>query len=192
MTTLTLVLLGLAVLVAALLAYVATRPDAFRIERSQRILGNAGAVFDRIDDLREFNRWNPFAAADPSVKIVYSGADRGTGAAYEWDSTGRAGKGRMTIVESQAARKVVMRLEFLEPFTATNTAEFSLVSEGPVTNITWAMTGTYGFVQKLFGLVFDSDKMVGGEFARGLASLKNLVEASGENARGESQRAAAA
>jgi hypothetical protein len=176
MTTLTLVLLGLVALVAALVAYVASRPDAFRIERSQRIRANADAVFARINDLREFNTWNPFAAADPSTKIVYSGPSRGTGAAYEWDSTGRAGQGRMTIVEAQTARKVVMRLEFLKPFTATNTAEFSIVSEGAVTNITWAMTGTCGFVHKLCGLVFNSDKMVGGEFAKGLASLKHLVE----------------
>ena len=83
----------------------------------------------------------------------------------------------MTIVESQTPRKVTMRLEFLRPFVATNTAEFSLASEGAVTNVTWAMTGTYGFVHKLFGIVFDCDKMVGGEFAKGLASLKNLVEA---------------
>ena len=176
MTTLTLVLLGLVVVIGALVAYVATLPDAFRIERSQQIHANAATVFARIDDLREFNAWNPFAVADPSTRIVYSGPSRGTGAAYEWDSTGRGGKGRMTVVESQTARKVVMRLEFLKPFTATNTAEFSLVSEGPVTNITWAMTGTCGFVHKLCGLVFNSDKMVGGEFAKGLASLKDLVE----------------
>ena len=181
MTTPTLVLLGLVVLIGALVAYVATLPDAFRIERSQRIRANADAVFARINDLREFNTWNPFAATDPSVQIVYSGPSRGTGAAYEWDSTGRAGKGRMTVVDSQTARKVVMRLEFLKPFTATNTAEFLLVSEGPETKITWAMTGSCGFVHKLCGLVFNSDKMVGGEFARGLASLKNLVEARAGN-----------
>jgi Polyketide cyclase / dehydrase and lipid transport len=181
MTTLTLVLLGLVALVAALVAYVASRPDAFRIERSQRIRANADAVFARISDLREFNTWNPFAAADPSTKIVYSGPSRGTGAAYEWDSTGRAGQGRMTVVESQTARKVVMRLEFLKPFTATNTAEFSLVSDGAVTHVTWAMTGTCGFVHKLCGLVFNSDKMVGGEFAKGLASLKDIVESPRRN-----------
>ena len=49
-----------------------------------------------------------------------------------------------------------------------------------VTNITWAMTGTCGFVHKLFGLVFNSDKMVGGEFAKGLASLKSLVGAAAQ------------
>lgn len=177
MSTVTVVLLGLVVLVGAFLAYVASRPGAFRIERSQRIRGSADAIFARIDNLREFNTWNPFAAADPSAKIVYSGPSRGVGASYEWDSTGRAGKGRMTIVESQTPRKVNMRLEFLRPFVATNTAEFSLASEGSVTNVTWAMTGTYSFVHKLFGIVFSSDKMVGGEFAKGLASLRNLVEA---------------
>lgn len=182
MTTLTLVLLGLVALVAALVAYVASRPDAFRIERSQRIRANADAVFARVNDLREFNTWNPFAAADPSAQLVYSGPSRGPGAAYEWDSTGRAGKGRMTVVEAQTPRKVVMRLEFLKPFTATNTAEFSLVSEGATTNVTWAMTGTCSFVHKLCGLVFNSDKMVGGEFAKGLASLKSLLEGEGAKA----------
>jgi len=177
MSTVTVVLLCLVVLVGAFLAYVASRPGAFRIERSQRIRGSADAIFARIDNLREFNTWNPFAAPDPTLKIVYSGPSRGVGASYEWDSTGRAGKGRMTIVESQTPRKVIMRLEFLRPFVATNNAEFSLASEGSVTNVTWAMTGTYGFVHKLFGIVFSSDKMVGGEFAKGLASLKNLVEA---------------
>ena len=177
MSTLTLVLLGLFVLVAAFIAYVAARHGDFRIERSQRIRASADAVFARIDDLRQFNTWNPFASADPGANIVYSGGSRGIGAAYEWDSTGKAGKGRMTVVESQPARKVVMRLEFMRPYVATNTAVFSIASEGPETNITWSMTGCNSFVHKLFSTVFDMDKMVGGEFAKGLTSLKQQVEA---------------
>lgn len=176
MSTLTLVLLAILVLVAAFLAYVAAKPDDFRIERSQRIRGSADAVFARIDDLRQFNSWNPFAAADPGVKIVYSGQSRGIGAAYEWDSAGKSGKGRMTVVESQAPRTVVMRLEFMRPMVATNTAVFSVASDGPVTNVSWAMTGCSGFLHKLFGTFFSMDKMVGGEFAKGLASLKSQIE----------------
>ena len=97
MTTLTLVLLGLVVVIGALVAYVATLPDAFRIERSQQIRANADTVFARIDDLREFNAWNPFAVADPSTRIVYSGPSRGTGAAYEWDSTGPVSYTHLTL-----------------------------------------------------------------------------------------------
>jgi len=158
---------------------VASKPDDFKIERSQRIRGSADAVFARINDLREFNSWNPFAAAvDSSTKIVYSTQSRGIGAAYEWDSEGKAGKGRMTVVESQPPRTVVMRLEFVKPFVATNTAVFSVASEGPVTNVTWAMTGCTGFLHKLFSTFVSMDKMVGGEFAKGLAHLKGLVESS--------------
>jgi hypothetical protein len=65
MTTLTLVLLGILVLVAAFIAYVAAKSGDFKIERSARIRASADAVFARINDLREFNSWNPFAAADP-------------------------------------------------------------------------------------------------------------------------------
>jgi hypothetical protein len=176
MSTLTLVLLGLFVVVAAFLAYVAAKPDDFKIERSQRIRGSADAVFARINDLREFNSWNPFAAADPGAKIVYSRQSHGIGAAYEWDSAGKAGKGRMTVVESRPPRTVVMRLEFLKPFVATNTAAFSVATDGPVTNVTWAMTGCTSFLHKLFGTFVSMDKMVGGEFAKGLASLKGLIE----------------
>jgi hypothetical protein len=183
MSTLTLVLLGLFVLVATFVAYVAARPSDFRIERSQRIRASADAVFARINDLRQFNSWNPFAAADPGAHIVYSDRSRGVGAAYEWDSTGKAGKGRMTVVESQAPRTVVMRLEFLRPIVATNTAVFSVASEGPVTNVTWAMTGCSGFVHKLFGVFFSMDRMVGGEFAKGLTTLKRLVESSATTAK---------
>lgn len=176
MSALAIVFLVLIVALAAFLIYVATRPGEFRIERSQHINASPQDVFARVNDLRIFNSWNPFAAADPTVTIVYSGQDRGTGAIYEWDSAGKAGKGRMTIIESQASSKVVMRLEFLKPFVATNTAVFSIAGEGSETRISWAMTGCSGFVHKLFGTLFSMDKMVGGEFAKGLASLKALVE----------------
>jgi hypothetical protein len=76
-----------------------------------------------------------------------------------------------------------MRLEFLKPMVATNTAVFSVASEGAVTNVTWAMTGCSGFLHKLFGTFFSMDKMVGGEFAKGLASLKSLVESDAAAAR---------
>jgi Polyketide cyclase / dehydrase and lipid transport len=176
MSILAVVFLVLLVALAAFLLYVATRPDEFRIERSERIHASPQTVFARVNDLRIFNSWNPFAAADPTVKIVYSGQDRGTGAVYEWDSAGKAGKGRMTILESEAPSKVVMRLEFVKPFVATNTVVFSIAGAGSEANITWTMTGYSGFLHKLFGLLFSMDKTVGGEFSKGLANLKALLE----------------
>lgn len=171
-----LVALLLAVAIAGFLVYVALKPSDFRITRSQSIEAAPEAVFAYINDLHGFNTWNPFAQGDPGLKIDYSGPQSGKGAAYVWDSTGKTGKGRMEITESSAASRVVMRLQFLKPFSATNTAELTLVPAGSATTVTWTMTGRSPYAHKLMGTIFNMDKMVGGEFEKGLVSLKALAE----------------
>jgi carbon monoxide dehydrogenase subunit G len=166
----------LVVAIAAFLVYVALKPADFRIARSQSIKATPEAAFALINDLHGFNSWNPFAQGDPALKIDYSGPLSGKGAAYVWDSTGKTGKGRIEITDSSAPSRVVMRLEFLKPMTATNTAEFTLVPSGSTTTVTWSMTGRNPYMHKLMGTIFNMDKMVGGEFEKGLVSLKALVE----------------
>jgi len=38
------------------------------------------------------------------------------------------------------------------------------------------MSGKNNFVGKVFGLIVDCDKMIGGQFEKGLAQMKSLVE----------------
>jgi carbon monoxide dehydrogenase subunit G len=170
------IVIVLVVAVVAFLAYVATKPDKFRIARTQTINAAPEEVFGLINDLRRFNTWNPFALADPLIKINYIGAATGAGASFDWDSVGKAGRGRIEITEAAAPFRVSMQLEFIKPFAATNSAEFTLIPEGRTTRVTWAMTGRIAYPHKLMGTIFNMDKMVGGEFANGLANLKALAE----------------
>jgi hypothetical protein len=55
--------------------------------------------------------------------------------------------------------------------------EFSFKPEGDKTVVTWAMYGTNNFIGKAVSLLMNCDKMVGGQFEKGLASIKTLVEA---------------
>jgi hypothetical protein len=45
-----------------------------------------------------------------------------------------------------------------------------------VTSVTWAMTGKNIFIGKLMSVFMNMDKMVGNDFATGLASLKTTAE----------------
>src|SRR5262249_40267255 len=83
----------------------------------------------------------------------------------------QVGEGRMTITDSQPAKSLVIRLEFLKPFAATNTAQFDLAPEGSGTKVTWSMSGNNNFVAKTFSVFMDVDKLVGADFERGLANL---------------------
>lgn len=169
------VLAVIAALVVAFLIYVALQPTDFRVERTVEIRARPEKVFPLIDNLLQFNTWNPWAKADPSSVITYSGPAEGVGAAYTW-SGGKSGAGRMQVATSTPPAMVTMTLDFTKPFAANNMAEFTLVPHGASTAVTWAMTGRRPFSHKLIGSIVNMDKMVGGEFAKGLADLKATVE----------------
>ena len=83
----------------------------------------------------------------------------------------------MTLTDGRPHELIRIKLEFLKPIAATNTAEFIFKSEGNQTVVTWSMSGTNNFVSKAICLFMNMDKMVGGDFERGLAQMKAVVEA---------------
>jgi carbon monoxide dehydrogenase subunit G len=169
-------LIVVAVLVVVLVVVVALQPATFRVARSATIAAPPSAVFAQVNDFHRWEAWNPWQKLDPGAKNTYSGAPAGEGAAFAWDGNDDVGAGKMTIVESRPDDLVRIRLDFLRPMEATNTAEFTFVPEAQGTRVTWSMTGENGFLGKAVGLVMDMDQMVGSEFEKGLASMKSVAE----------------
>ncbi len=181
---LTYALITLAVIVIAFVIVVASRPADFRIARSVTILAPPEIVFAEVNDLRRYNAWAPWSKMDPDAKQVFDGSPTGVGAALVWVGK-KAGEGRMMLIESQPNERIRFRLDFLKPFAATNTAEFTFQPQtgGDCTLVTWSMFGrNSSFLCKAMSLFMDCDKMVGGEFEKGLADLKTVAEAKVERA----------
>lgn len=168
--------LVIALLIAGVLVYAATRPDSFRVERTARIEAPPDKVFPLVNDLRAWNSWSPYDKKDPAVKRTLSGAASGPGAVYEWDGNKDIGQGRMEILAATPPSKVTLQLDFLKPFQARNTAEFTLQANGTATDVTWALYGPSPYISKLMGLVFNMDRMIGNDFEVGLANLKRVAE----------------
>ena len=159
-----------------LLIIAALQPADFQISRSEQITAPVSAVFDHVNNLQHWNAWSPWAKLDPAAKYSFEGSQAGTGAIMRWAGNSKVGAGTMTIIESKPDGFIKFNLQFLKPMTANNTAEFSFSSEGEQTTVTWSMYGTNNFMGKLMGLLMNCDKMVGGQFDQGLASLKHIVE----------------
>jgi hypothetical protein len=173
-----LVIIGIAVviLVVCILALAASKPDAFRIERSQRMKASPEKIYAVINDFHRWSEWSPWEKLDPQLKRTYGGSASGQGAVYEWQGNKQVGQGRMEIREALPPSKVTIQLDFLKPFEAHNTAEFALEKQGEFTNVTWAMQGRQPFMFKAMGLFFSMDKMVGKDFEKGLDNMKGIVE----------------
>jgi carbon monoxide dehydrogenase subunit G len=165
-----------ALVIVALLAYVATRPGSFRVERTATIGAPPAHIAGFITDFRRWALWSPYEHIDPSMSKKVSGAPSGVGAVYEWSGNGKAGAGRMEIVEPASASRIAIRMDFFKPFKARNLVTFTLVPEGAATRVTWAMDGPAPFMSKLMGVFINMDHMIGKDFAIGLENLKAVAE----------------
>ena len=163
------------------LIVIATRPAAFRVQRSVTIAAPPEVVFAQIGDLHRWARWNPFEKGDTEMRKTFEGAASGVGSSYRY-AGGKTGEGRMTLVQVDPHRRVAVRAEFIKPVAATNDIEFTLRPAPGGVSLTWAMSGNNGFLGKAISLFVNMDHMVGGQFEQGLADLKRLSEAEARQA----------
>ncbi len=170
------VLIGLAVLVAVFLIVVAVQPSEYTVTRSAAIAAPASEVFPAVNELRRWQRWSPWEALDPTMKRTFEGPEAGVNAAYAWAGNDKVGEGRMTITESKPNEVVKLKLEFFKPMAGTSDVAFTFKEGAGKTDVTWAMSGKNNFVGKAFCLFMNMDKMLGGEFEKGLAQLKAATE----------------
>jgi uncharacterized protein YndB with AHSA1/START domain len=170
------IITALIVIVVALFIYAATLPNTFRVQRTATIKAQPEKIFALINDFHRWDSWSPWSKLDPNMKTIYEGPTNGNGAVYAWEGNDKIGKGRMEITETSPPSAIVIKLDFLKPFEAHNITEFTLITQGESTNITWVMYGPNSYMTKVMGIFFNMDKMIGSDFESGLANLKSIAE----------------
>lgn len=171
------ILLGLALILIAFSALVATQPAAFKIVRTATIAAPPEKVFAAVNDFHNWKAWSPWLGLDPNAKSTFEGPAAGPGAKFAWAGNDKIGEGRMEIKDAKPGERVLIKLDFVKPMEGTSDTEFTFKPAGVGTEVTWTMTGEDGFVGKAARYFMNLDKMVGGDFERGLANLKTVAEA---------------
>lgn len=168
-------LIGLGAVIGLLVVIGLLLPREVHVERSIVIAAPPATVFPMLNDLRNFNRWSPWARIDPETRYSFSGPSSGTGAAMAWDSDHpNVDKGRMEIIESSPGQQVVMLLDFGPKGSAE--ASLGVQADGQGSRVTWRFDEDFGYnlMGRYFGLMLDA--LIGGEYEKGLNNLKALLE----------------
>ena len=168
--------IAIAVLIAGVLIFAATKPDTFSVQRAASIKAPPEKVFALINDFKRWDAWSPWEKKDPKMKRTWGAVTSGKGAKYAWEGNSDVGQGSMEIAESVAPSKVTLKLDFVKPFEAHNIVQFTLEPKGDTTNVTWAMQGPTPYFAKIIHVFIDMDSMVGKDFEAGLANLKTIAE----------------
>lgn len=169
-------LIVVAVAIIGVLLFAATKSDTFQVQRSTIIKAPPEKIFVLINDFHSWGLWSPYEKLDPAMQRSFSEPASGVGATYGWKSDGNAGIGNMKITEAANPSRVALDLNFIKPFETSNKVEFTLQPSGAATQVTWAMRGPLPYMAKVMHVVFNMDKMVGGDFEAGLADLKAVAE----------------
>ena len=74
-----------------ILAYAATKPNSFRVQRSVAINAPSEKVFALVNDFHNWSAWSPWEKLDPAMKRTHSGAASGKGAVYAWKGNSDVG-----------------------------------------------------------------------------------------------------
>lgn len=174
MKVLKFLLIAVAALLAGLLLGGLLLSPAFTVTRSVQINAPADKIYPLVADPRGWKTWSAWNQRDPAMAIEYSGPASGPGAVWAWKSRGE-GDGKMTFTAAEPAKRLGYELYFPDVGT-TSTGEFRFEAANGGTRVTWVMNGDMGGnpIYRWMGLFMD--KMVGPDFALGLANLKAQAE----------------
>jgi hypothetical protein len=168
------ILLGLIVLILVIAALVGT---AWSFEKSVTIQAPTDKVWDNLKSLSAMNRWNPWMAKDPNIKLVYTGTDGEPGASFSWVSNNKnVGEGIQTIIKKTEKVELLSRVDFLKPFRATGNASLRIAQVDGAAKVSWKMESSTPYpmnIIKIFGLI---EKNMDKDFGEGLGKLKAICE----------------
>ncbi|GAA4668199.1 SRPBCC family protein [Frondihabitans cladoniiphilus] len=150
--------------------------DTSTIERSIVIEAPAAEIIPFLADLRRWVDWSPWEGQDSSMKRTYGGVQGEVGSSYAWSGNRKAGAGTMAVTRI-APTEIDVDLTFTAPFKSSSKVEFRLSAEDDSTRLVWTMTSPQNLMAKVMRVFVNMDKMIGGDFDKGLAKLKGAVEA---------------
>lgn len=164
---------ALAVIVIAFLVVAALLPKDYTVTRSQSIDAPPAIVFAQVNDLKLWGAWSPWAAIDPTMKVMYGANHVGEGASYSWKG-GKSGEGELTITHSSMPDSIKTHVTF--DGQGEGDGEWSFVDDNGGTLATWTMRGTLPYpTGRYFGPLMD--RMLGPQFEDGLNRLETVAEA---------------
>lgn len=150
-------------------------PTSYEVSRSIEVEAPEARVHELVADLRQWPRWEPWRAQDPTIQTTLGEATTGVGASQSW--TDSHGGGELTFTESDPDRGVRFDLLFSKQYACVGWLHHEPAGEGKVT-VTWGMAGDCGMpiVGGYMALLMPG--MVGPMFDNGLANIKREAEAS--------------
>lgn len=134
--------------------YKAKGLQSIEIVKSVAIKAPKQEVFDLVKYLKNFPKWSPFLAQDPTQQYEVKGNDGSVGAQYHWNGNKGEDLGYQEIVKIDELRYVGMKCDIQKPFVAKPTFEYVFSDSADAVVVTQTFKLESGLVDAFFLWLF--------------------------------------
>ncbi len=170
-------LLAVIVTTAILSFMMATSQKA---ERSIVINAPPTRIYDILVKLENFKKFSVWSRQDSTAIYMFTGTDGTLDATMSWKGSPEiSGEGKIEIITLAPGRKVVQKIQFINPKKGNAESIFNLVETNTsTTTVTWTFNMATPRPWNIFNLFYSMDKQMGKDFEDGLKTLKIMIEQS--------------
>lgn len=156
----------------ALSIFIATQKGDFTVERSKVINSPKPAVFNYVNDFKNWEDFGSWAVEDPKIKITYPQNTIGKGASYSWE--GKDGNGDMETVFVKENDSISQKMNY---DGTLSDVFWSFKDTIGGTKVTWRTKGKMSFLFKIY-TAFNGgvEKIIGGMYEKSLANLDKTLD----------------
>jgi len=167
--------LGIIYLILAMIG-----PSVVKIERTITINKPADKFKTNLLDLNFFHeKWSPWTAKDPNMKVSFSGTPGVIGQKMEWSGNKEVRSGTMELAGVNGDSTLI---NVVFGSGGAHKSYYITKTNGDTTNFTWGLVMDVGFFARPIMLFMNMEKMMAPDFEKGLQNLKKVVEEMKEEA----------
>ncbi len=178
------ILVTLAILIGIYLILCIAGPKKLDVSISKDIQANESAIFNQLNDFRNWPNWSKWIKEDPEMKLNFNEISAGKGASYSWESK-KSGNGSVEMLESYP-QKLVYNVSFVD-WESKSIATMTLKPiSNTHTNITWTMSDErpFPFVIRGIMLLMNMKGAIIKDFEDGLNYLEAYLQQNTEKVNG--------
>jgi effector-binding domain-containing protein len=156
----------------ALSIFVATQKGEFTLERSRVINSPKSAVFNYVNETKNWEDWNSWAVEDSLMHVTLSKNTLGKGSLCSWE--GKAGSGDLKTLYAKVNDSIFQTMNF-----NGNSSEVFMSFKDTLkgTKVTWKATGKMSFMYKIMNTFNGgAEKVIGLMFEKSLTNLDRKLD----------------
>lgn len=169
---LTYILIAIAVILLAVIIWLASLPGKYLVERSIYIEHPIDKVWPLIYEFENWKAWSPWLILDPNATVNIHQKPEGVGSKYDWEGE-LVGAGEIEHLKIDDKKHIDEEIRFLKPWKSKSNVYWNFEEKDGGVSVTWGMKGSMPFFFRF--MTKQMDAMIGNDYDRGLKMLREFV-----------------